>query len=43
MKERKQTFSIDKEMSLLDAICNFKKDLSKKSIKSFIKNKMVRL
>ena len=41
MKERKQTFVVDKEIVLLDAIFNFKKDLSKKSIKSYIKNKMV--
>ena len=41
MKERKQSFKIDKNISLLDAICEFKKDLSKKSIKSYIKNKMV--
>lgn len=43
MKEKKQNFIVDKEISLLDAICDFKKDLSKKSIKSYIKNKMVRV
>ena len=43
MKERKQTFIVDNEISLLDAIFNFKKDMSKKSIKSYIKNKMVRV
>ena len=43
MKERKQTFIIDKETSLLDAIYVFKRDLSKKSIKSYIKNKMVKV
>jgi RNA-binding protein YlmH len=43
MKERKQTFPIDKEISLLDSIFEFKKDISKKSIKSFIKNKMVKV
>lgn len=43
MKEKKQTFTIDKEISLLDAIYNFKKDLSKKSIKNYIKNRMVRV
>lgn len=41
MKERKQTFIVDNKISLIDAIFNFKKDLSKKSIKTFIKNKMV--
>ena len=43
MKERKQTFVVDREIVLLDAIFNFKKDLSKKSIKSYIRNKMVRV
>ena len=43
MKERKQTFKVDNEISLLDAIYDFKKDLSKKSIKNYIKNKMVRV
>ena len=43
MKERKQTFIINKESSLLDAIYVFKRDLSKKSIKSYIKNKMVKV
>ena len=43
MKERKQTFIIDKELSLLDSIYNFKKDLSKKSIKNYIKNKMIKV
>ena len=33
MKERKQTFTINREISLLDSIYEFKKDLSKKSIK----------
>ena len=41
MKERKQTFKVDNEVNLLDAIYNFKRDLSKKSIKNYIKNKMV--
>ena len=41
MKERRQTFTVNKEMSLLDSIYEFKKDLSKKSIKNLIKNKMV--
>ena len=41
MKERKQSFIAVKKISLLDAIVNFKKDLSKKSIKNYIKNKMV--
>lgn len=43
VKERKQTFIVDKEINLLDAIFDFKKDLSKKSIKSFIKNKMIKV
>ena len=43
MKERKQTFIVDNEIGLLDAIFNFKKDMSKKSIKSYIKNKMVKV
>ena len=38
VKERKQTFIVDKEINLLDSIFDFKKDLSKKSIKSYIKN-----
>ena len=41
MKERKQTFIVDCKINLVDAIFNFKKDLSKKSIKNFIKNKMI--
>ena len=41
MKERKQTFIVDSKINLVDAIFNVKKDLSKKSIKNFIKNKMV--
>ena len=43
MKERKQTFAINEKIVLLDAIYNFKRDLSKKSIKSYIKNKMVKV
>ncbi|MBQ2872948.1 MAG: RluA family pseudouridine synthase [Bacilli bacterium] len=43
MKEKKQTITVDKEISLLDAIYEFKKEMSKKSIKNFIKNKMVRV
>ena len=43
MKERKQTFTIFEKSNLLDAIYEFKKDLSKKSIKSLIKNKMVKV
>ena len=43
MKERKQTFTVLKKINLLDAIYEFKKDLSKKSIKSLIKNKMVKV
>ena len=41
MKERKQTFIVNSNISLLDAIFNFKKDMSKKSIKNLIKNKMI--
>lgn len=43
MKERKQTFTVDRNISLLDSLCEFKKDLSKKSIKNYIKNKMIRV
>ena len=43
MKERKQTFTVDKDINLLEAIFLFKKDMSKKSIKSYIKNKMIRV
>lgn len=43
MKERKQTFVVDKEISLLDAIYEFKKDMSKKTIKNYIKNKMIKV
>jgi 23S rRNA pseudouridine1911/1915/1917 synthase len=43
MKERKQTFIVNSSVNLLDSIFEFKKDLSKKSIKSYIKNKMVRV
>ena len=43
MKERKQTFIVDKDINLLEAIFLFKKDLSKKSIKNYIKNKMIRV
>ena len=43
MKERKQTFNVAKNINLLDAIYEFKKDLSKKSIKNLIKNKMVKV
>lgn len=43
MKERKQTFIVNSSINLLDSIFEFKKDLSKKSIKSYIKNKMVRV
>ena len=41
MRERKQVFTVNKEISLIEAIYEFKKDLSKKSIKNFIKNKMI--
>ena len=37
MKERKQTFTVLKEINLLDAIYEFKKDLSKKSINKMVK------
>lgn len=41
MKEKKQTFIVEKDLKLIDSICNFKKDLSNKTIKNYIKNKMV--
>ena len=43
MKERKQAFFVDKEIRLLDAIFEFKGDLSKKSIKILIKNMMIKV
>ena len=43
MKERKQTFTVDKDINLLEAIFIFKKDLSKKTIKNYIKNKMIQV
>lgn len=43
MKEKKQTFIIKENTTLLTAIYNFKKDLSKKTIKNYIKNKMVKV
>lgn len=38
-----QTFKVDKDITLLEAIYNFKKDLSKKTIKNYIKNNMVKV
>lgn len=43
MKERKQTFISNDNISLLDGIFYFKKDLSKKTIKNYIKNKMIKV
>ena len=43
MKERKQNFIVDKEISLLESIYEFKEEISKKSIKNYIKNKMVKV
>lgn len=43
MKEKKQTFIVNDNIDLLTAIYNFKKDLSKKTIKNYIKNKMVKV
>ena len=39
--DKKQNYICQKEESLVDSIANFKKDLSKKTIKNYIKNKMV--
>ena len=41
MKEKKQVFTITNENTLIESIYLFKKDLSKKTIKNYIKNKMV--
>ena len=38
---KKQDYIVDNEISLLDSLCLFKKDLSKKTIKNYIKNKQV--
>ena len=38
-----QTFKVDKDITLLEAIYDFKKDLSKKTIKNYIKNNMVKI
>ena len=43
VKERKQTFISNENISLLEGIFNFKKDLSKKTIKNYIKNKMIKI
>ena len=43
MKERKQTFIVDKDINLLEAIFLKKKDLSKKSIKNYLNTKIVSL
>lgn len=43
MKEKKQTYINKKEDTLLNSIYNFKKDLSKKTIKNYIKNKMIKV
>ena len=41
MKEKKQYFVVTENNTLLESIYLFKKDLSKKTIKNYIKNKMV--
>ena len=38
---KKQDYINHDNITLLDSISNFKKDLSKKTIKNYIKNKMV--
>lgn len=43
MKEKKQTYINKKEDTLLNSIYNFKKDLSKKTIKNYIKNNMIKV
>ncbi len=43
MNNKIQTFKITEENTLLEAIYNFKKDLSKKTIKNYIKNSMVKV
>lgn len=43
MKEKKQTFIVTKSDTLLNTIYNFKKDLSKKTIKNYLKNQMVKI
>lgn len=43
MKEKKQTYINTITSSLIDSIYLFKKDLSKKTIKNYIKNKMVKV
>ena len=40
---KKQDYINYGELTLLDSISNFKKDLSKKTIKNYIKNKMVKV
>jgi len=43
MKEKKQTFIANTQSELLDTIYHFKKDLSKKTIKQYLKNNMVKV
>ncbi len=43
MKEKKQSFLVDTDNTLLESIYLFKKDLSKKTIKNYIKNNMVKV
>ena len=38
-----QTFKVEEDTTLLEALCCFKKDLSKKTIKNYIKNSMVKV
>ena len=41
MKDKMQSFICKNKITLLDSIYEFKKDISKKTIKNYIKNKMV--
>jgi len=43
MKEKKQTFIATKKDTILNIIYNFKKDLSKKTIKNYLKNNMIKV
>ncbi len=43
MKEKKQTIIVQEPNTILNTIYNFKKDLSKKTIKTYLKNNMITL
>lgn len=43
MKEKKQTILVTNKDTILNTIYNFKKDLSKKTIKQYLKNNMIKL